>query len=333
MRNQQPDYQNVELQVYSMLSRKNFTENRIVEQNQESRRENYGKLPYHKTSEQKIVENPTLTIWENIQRTKKREQLRNIPVYTIVNEFNEIPKVQTYNVNKTVARFYNYNNVSTNKRNQIIKNLFNDQELKKFSLVFLNKDDAELYKQTIGVQKSNAVKKYGISVYTTNMERLGKIIRHKNKQDQYFIVPDLLELEKLLTKYQYKTTFHHRQYHEHDKFQGIPIYMFKNSINIDNENLTPVFFKLEDAMLTWTNYRTKQEKRNLSKHPELIVYNFESFINEKYLQKPEKYQIFPSHESYKQSKKDMTSRGEKINIRQRIINTIVPKFKFLYNIL
>ena len=74
MRNQQPDYQNVELQVYSMLSRKNFTENRIVEQNQESRRENYGKLPYHKTSEQKIVENPTLTIWENIQRTKKREQ-------------------------------------------------------------------------------------------------------------------------------------------------------------------------------------------------------------------------------------------------------------------
>ena len=54
MRNQQPDYQNVELQVYSMLSRKNVTENRIVEQNQKSRRDNCEQLPYHRTSEQEI---------------------------------------------------------------------------------------------------------------------------------------------------------------------------------------------------------------------------------------------------------------------------------------
>ena len=289
--------------------------------------------PYRRTFEEKINNKPKKTTWEKIKKAKKSDQLKTVPVYTLVNEYNEIPKVQSYNINKAIGRFYKYIDGSTSKRSQIIKNLSNNKELKKFSLVFFNKEDAEFYRQNMGVQRANAVRKYGTSVCKTTLDKLCHKVNYKSGKDPYFVVPDILELGKLLTKHQYKNTLHHKQSCDQSRFHGIPIYIFKKSLSIGDKLIAPVFFKFEDALLTWTNYRVKQNMETLTKNPELIVYNFESFLNEQYLENSEKYQILPPHGSYKWCKENIISRGENISVGQRIVNTVVPKFKFLYDLL
>ena len=87
MRDQQQDYQNVELQVYSMLSRRNVTENRIVEQNQKSRRDNCEKLPYHRTTEQEIIS--ALANKLNITNTTGKNAIRVI-VDTLFKELENV---------------------------------------------------------------------------------------------------------------------------------------------------------------------------------------------------------------------------------------------------
>ena len=85
--------------------------------------------------------------------------------------------------------------------------------------------------------------------------------------------------------------------------------------------------------LTWTNYRIKQKMETLTKYPELVVYNFESFLNDLYLEKSENYQTFSPHESYKWCQENIIRRGENISVGQRLVNTVVSKFKFFYNLL
>ena len=77
----------------------------------------------------------------------------------------------------------------------------------------------KFYRQNMGVQRVNAVRKYGIFVYTIS---IGKLCHRLN--------------------YKYKNTFHHNQYCDQSRFQGISIYIFKKSLSIKNEQIAPVFF-------------------------------------------------------------------------------------------
>ena len=157
----------------------------------------------------------------------------------------------------------------------------------------------------------------------------------KFSQEVYFkIVPDLQEVSSLIKSYRYRPniSFHERQKHGSAYFQGQPLYILK-SAEVDLKHYKYVN-NTSKYHLAFTSYEAansilgKMTNRliglKLTKRPELIAYNLESFMKDHCAlanNEASQFLLVPSQSSYWYAKKYLLEK--KINlVRTAIIGHI-----------
>ena len=180
---------------------------------------------------------------------------------------------------------------------------------------FTNYEDAIEYKHYIS-QYYN-IKNNHLKIFTCNLTTLFSLINKFNEKICFRLIPDLKEVSQLVRYYKsYKNvSFHTKQKYGRTFFQGQPLYVFKdadkylyksfyNNKHVQNYNLA--FTNYDTACYTWN--QLKKNDLNLDKpvRPPLVVYNLESFIEDK-LSNSSFYQypflVVPSQDAYHFTKK------------------------------
>lgn len=201
------------------------------------------------------------------------ESLKTVPVYTVVNDLNEIVIAS--------PRESNYLN-SFDWIKQFYVDWFiwqKDEGNVNIGLFFMNKEDAEMYLHQICLKDSKGVENVGVKIKTISLNGFYKLNRLSSPRLQFKLIADLQEIKNILNWHDEKNiSFHPKQKYDKNWFKGIPIYIFSPTItNLDwtlrsAKNL--VFFSKNEAydiLKTLTNTK----KNNF---PNLQIYNLESFL-------------------------------------------------------
>ena len=180
---------------------------------------------------------------------------------------------------------------------------------------FTNYEDAMEYKHYIS-QYYN-IKNNHLKIFTCNLTTLFNLINKFNEKICFRLIPDLKEISQLVHCYKFykNVSFHVNQKYGRTFFQGQPLYIFKNT----DKYVYKSFYnskRIQDYNLAFTNYDTacyawnklKKDYWGLNKpvKPQLVVYNLESFIEDRlsslhFYQHP--FLIVPSQDSYNFTKK------------------------------
>jgi hypothetical protein len=265
---------------------------------------------------------------------KKQINLINIlkcnsfPLFVIANNFNQMVIAEPgeelvihSNLIDTISQWY-YDYSTHKYSNKIYEGWF-----------FVNPHDAIEYKNYIESKYIRSSKQNGLKMIATGIDLYYKLSRQTNSQIHFRLLPDLIEISKLVKHKAYRKNliFHPKQKHGKYYFQGQPIYLIqaknnlasqKNSAqtidyfySMPNNSLSrqysPVFFSKEVALLAWSNFRKQMPLLNLPQRPILIVYNLEDFlkdhennINTRFSNK--RLLLVPGQEGYKEINKNST---------------------------
>nr|ARO90963.1 conserved hypothetical plastid protein [Corynoplastis japonica] len=249
-------------------------------------------LPFPKQDHQLIVKSNRFD-FPTIKQEQIINKLRNFPVFVVSNGFKEL--VIGYSQNEYKKNYYE-------KIYDLYDNYFlwtKDKYPSSLGFFFFNPNDALELEKTMYNRQPYSSKELCIKTNAISLHKAYALNRTSSPRVQFKFVPDLDELGKLLKEYKYDSNirFHPKQYHGRSFFQGQPIYMiqpnwiqklnnkkilkeYNTLFKAKSENSTVIFISRDSAYLGWKKFRTVNPKLNLPKKPPLIVYNFESFIND-----------------------------------------------------
>ncbi len=212
-------------------------------------------------------------------------KLKQVPVYTVVNNQNEV-------VSASTREYKNSNSL------QWIQNKYNDLFFWEYdegsitlNLFFMNKEDAASYLHEICKREPREAETLGLKVKTIGLDVFYKLNRTSAPRVQSRLVGDLKEIGLILTKYLSEPTcrIHPKQKYSKDWFQGNPIYSLKFHKNSKDKELTAysfqdsyekklIFFSKEDAMRAWKSFLLKKSHLSLNTQPNIEIYNLENFL-------------------------------------------------------
>jgi hypothetical protein len=214
-------------------------------------------------------------------------KLRTIPIYTVVNNYNEVivSSPREDNQQNTLNYF-----------RSLYNDLFfwsHDKGPVSVILFFMNEQDAGSYLHEICKKDPKEAEKLGLSVKITGLDTFYKFNRTSPPKIQSRLIGDLKEVAHILSKGNTFTmnNFNSKQRYSKDWFQGIPIYNFKlinssnqgvlreYSINEENEKKY-IFFREEDAIKAWKLFLERNKYIKLNPNPNLEIYNLENLLSD-----------------------------------------------------
>lgn len=254
-------------------------------------------------------------------------KLKKIPIYTVVNGYNEIIIASPRNMPPKNSFEWLYDKYYDNFLWK------EDRGAISVGLFFFNKEDAETYLQEVCRKDPKGAEDIGLSVKSVGLDTFYELNRTSNPKMQAKLVADLEEVDLLLNEYSSSKIldFHPKQKYRKQWFQGNPIYLikinenkdqltrrnftiskynFNNSFYVDKKIL---LFKKNDAYKVWNAYKLKHKELNLPEKPNLEIYNLESYLLD--LEKSDNDLIdqtifIPPYESYMYSKQLMKENPE-----------------------
>ncbi len=213
------------------------------------------------------------------------EKLKSIPVYTVVNNFNEIIISSPREGNQTNT----LNHIRT-----IYNELFfwsHDEGPVSILLFFMNEQDAGNYLHEVCKKDPKEAEKLGLVIKKTGLDTFYKFNRTSPPKIQARLIGDLKEIDKIIKKTKNPNTLdiNPKQRHAKNWFQGIPIYKLKltNSANskllleynINSETeKNYIFFREEDMLSAWKEYITRNKFTKITNKPNFEIYNFENLL-------------------------------------------------------
>jgi len=214
-------------------------------------------------------------------------KLKYIPVYTVVNDRNEIIKASTREVSK--------NNSISWIQNKYKEVFFwsEDNGAIALSLFFMNKEDASSYLHEICKREPKDSEILGLKLKTVGLDVFYRLNRTSSPKNQIRLIANLKEIDYILKSHSRNLFYsmHPKQKYSSTWFQGSPIYIIKLQKSTNQQNLleysltnTPekkiIFFSVEDSMRAWKVYRSKNPTVT-SKKPHMEIYNLESLLLDK----------------------------------------------------
>lgn len=212
-------------------------------------------------------------------------KLKVIPVYTVVNDNNEIVTASP----RESTNFYSLKWI----QEKVLELFFwrYDEGPISINLFFMNKEDASSYLHEVCRKEPKEAETSGLKVKTVGLDVFYKLNRTSPPKTQNRLIADLKEIDSLLTNYINSPSFvvHPKQKYSKDWFQGNPIYTIKFQKNFTNKTLSDyyfhnsrdkkiIFFNREDAVKAWRNFISRETKLPLAQNPSLEIYNLESFL-------------------------------------------------------
>lgn len=257
---------------------------------------------------------------------------QKFPVFIVINGFNQI----------IINEPEHLINIKQQLGHWLLNSTYNIfTSLREYSIplreayIFINPIDAIEYYNYIKSQYPKSARQLELKLFVGNLDEFYKINRLTFPYIQFRLLPDLKEVGKLVTQYQYKNNvnFDYKQIYGKNYFQGQPIYFiepvtcnyvnnitrttqpyyFPNSLDLTQEEYNRIFTTYHDAITTWRKYRRKFPQYSLNKNPLLKVYNMESFLAENANQitfnrtTKVKFYFVPSQETYQYIKKLQTN--------------------------
>lgn len=231
----------------------------------------------------------------------KKLQCNNFPLFTIVNNFNQLivaePADQLIINNSPLENLYQWYN------SNVLRSLNQDSRPVYESLLFVNMQDALEYKNYI---KQQYIKyriyndQDGLSIFSTTLNFYYKLINTSKYRVNFRLIPDLKELGNLVYKYQYSKNilFHDQQKYGKNYFQGQPIYIiqpvdgkskddnavisipYTYEMNLNNikEKYNAIFMNYEVVLLAWKKFIANNPNYVLPNKPKVLVYNLQEFL-------------------------------------------------------
>lgn len=234
-------------------------------------------------------------------------KLKFVPVYTIVNNNNEIVTASP----RDSKSFYSLKWVQ-----EKFKELFfwtHDDGPVSLHLFFMNQEDASSYLHEICKKEPKEAENSGLKLKSLGLDVFYKLNRTSPPKTQSRLVADLKEIDSLLTNYVStpSCTIHPKQKYSKTWFQGSPIYTITLQKNPADKTLSQYFFKRveekkivffnkEDAIKAWKNFLSKELTLRLNKNPSIEIYNLESLLSdlETITEKSMEIVFVPSYNSY-----------------------------------
>ena len=207
---------------------------------------------------------------------------------------------------------------------------------------FVNLQDAQEYLESVAKSYGLNVSDGSLKIFTCNFETFYTLLSKYNNKVSLRLIPDLHEIGNVLKKYRYchNIMFHHKQRYGKNHFYGQPIYIIKNSKNLDNqtqydqpylnkkdEKYNFIFMNYKTAL---TVYRKLIRSKNLSideskklQKPKLIVYNLEHFLRDQVIhnntkKKLDNFLLIPSKDSYKYTKNNLLKTKDMIVLNETL---------------
>nr|ASO75898.1 hypothetical protein [Storeatula sp. CCMP1868] len=275
-------------------------------------------------------------------------KLKNIPVYTVINGYNEIvvasPRVMPpKNSLEWLYDKYYENFLWTKDKGAISLGLF-----------FVNREDAETYMQEVCKKDPKGAETIGLSVKSIGLDKFYELNRTSKPKMQARLVGDLEEIDLLLNEYLTNNSLdlHPKQKYKKHWFQGNPVYLIKvnerinevnkkkftlSKYNFDNSfgNYRKILlFSRDDAYRVWNLYRLKNPDLKLPEFPALEVYNLENYLldlEKSDIELTEQTTFVPPYNSYQYSKSlvEISNNENNISIKEKLEQYINTKAKSL----
>nr|YP_010903638.1 hypothetical protein REP92_pgp137 [Hypnea wynnei]WCH56490.1 hypothetical protein [Hypnea wynnei] len=226
-----------------------------------------------------------------------RLQLKHFPLFTVVNNSSQMiisePSDELIYKKNLLDKLYQwcfYNFAIYNKNRPVYQSLF-----------FVNPYDALEYKQYIGYKDKSIDKQPTLSTLTCNLSFYYQLFYKLSSRVQFYLIPDLKELGKLIHTYQYKSnvSFHKNQKYNQYLFQGQPVYFIKPLMvknkktkkielvkynyyfnkKLNDQINEYIFLNYDVALFAWQKFIKHNMYYDLPNKPSILVYNLEDFIN------------------------------------------------------
>lgn len=163
-------------------------------------------------------------------------------------------------------------------------------------LFFINKEDADLYLQSLGESNSKICERFNGRVQTTTLNYFYKLSRTSSPGQQTRLIADLREVSNVINNYLPNKlgNVNPKQRYRRNQFNGTPIYSIKviaRNLNCKQEQLelnklscercfNQYFFRLEDAYSTWEKLRRDIQQLKLAARPRIEIYNLEEYLTD-----------------------------------------------------
>jgi hypothetical protein len=249
------------------------------------------------------------------------QKLKNIPIYTVVNNFNEVvvssPRSEEQKDTLTYLR-------------DLYNELFfwsHDTGSISILLFFMNEQDAGSYLHEICKKDPKEAEKLGLTVKEISLDTFYKFNRTSPPKIQARLIGDLKEIKSVISRLHnsYDLTINPKQRYSEQWFQGIPIYKLKPSkdnktnslinysINSNTEHKY-IFFSRKDAELAWKTFLSREKEIYANNKPNIEVYNFENLmldLEKNHFENVSKTILVPPYKKWRESTLDNIA---KINI-------------------
>ena len=275
-------------------------------------------------------------------------KLKKIPIYTVVNGYNEIVIASPRSMPPKNSMEWLYDKYYDNFLWK------QDRGAVSLGLFFVNKEDAETYLQEVCKKDPKGAEEIGLNVKTVGLDTFYELNRTSKPRMQAKLIADLEEIDLLLNDYTYSKIlhFHPKQKYKKQWFQGNPIYLIKinenrsqldknkftlskyDFENVFSNNKKILLFKKDDAYKVWNLYRQKNKELNLPEKPHLEIYNLENYLLD--LEKSDvtltQQTVFvPPYDSYMYSKQlvQESESGKDVSAKKTIDQYVATKIKSL----
>lgn len=271
------------------------------------------------------------------------EKLDQFPVFTVENNLRQLilanpPEVFMKNLGDKLYDWY-YRIFEWEK----------DTRATSIGFFFFNPEDAYVYQDNIREFGALSASELGTSVVPCRLSQAYKYNRTSPPETRFMLIPDVKEVGDLITHYRHKygkkMQIHHKQEITRDGFANQPIYIIQDikirtglfSTQIvkyqgeipDNQYL---FFSLEGAELAWDIFRKSKPNLRLPKKPNILLYNFNSFIADYEADPNTTYKNFllvPNRETFDFINLWKKQEADKGNLRQFYDYRVAPHIFFI----
>jgi hypothetical protein len=204
------------------------------------------------------------------------EELKKVPVYTVVNGNNEIilasprQEISQTSIQWLYNQYYNW---------FIWKE---DEGAVTVGLFFSNKEDAESYLHEICLKDPRGAQNLGLSVKSTGLDTFYYLNRTSSPRVQVRMISNLKELDLVITT-NIKKRFsfvNPKQKYGQNWFKGTPIYILRSdNITSKKDKITKklIFFSNRDLEKALEGLKNSGTKLNI-KEPTIEIYNLESYL-------------------------------------------------------
>nr|YP_010338435.1 hypothetical protein MW432_pgp196 [Rhodaphanes brevistipitata]UNJ18385.1 hypothetical protein [Rhodaphanes brevistipitata] len=193
---------------------------------------------------------------------------------------------------------------------------------------FFNPKDAITYEHSVRKFGPLAAHDLGTKLAIIRLSNAYDLNRTSAPETRFLFIPDMEEVVNLLTsyrsKYGRKMQFHPDQKITKDGFANQPIYLIKDikirqgllsskiiSYQGNLKDHAYIFLTLEGAEFAWKTFCEKNPQFNLPSRPNILVYNFDSFVKD--YENSKKDLIFPYEKFFLISNRETYEKINELN--------------------